>query len=212
MQKGGGELCDGIEEDVGFCGAKAFFGGEGAEDGDGGADADAASHLQVFWRVAYVNGLGGRQAHVAQRQAKRCGMGFAETGIAAANACGEVIPEIEFAQLAVNAAAISAGDQAESVAAVQLSKDAARAGQEFGAMFGVLFPPDLGGSGPLGARQVLGLIDVIPVWRILLLEFGYTPGDLHFSEHGEVGGGVGGVGVEEGAVPVEEDAFDWMAG
>jgi hypothetical protein len=36
---------------------------------------------------------------------------------------------------------------------------------------------------------------------------------LHFGKHGEVGGGVGGVGIEEGAVPVEEDAAEaWFNG
>ena len=46
-----------------------------------------------------------------------------------------------------------------------------------------------------------------------MLKFGYAPGDLHFGKHGEVGGGVGGVGVEEGAVPVEEDAAEaWFIG
>ena len=45
MEEGGGELGDGIEEEVGFGGAETGFGGEGAEDGDGGADTGAAGHL-----------------------------------------------------------------------------------------------------------------------------------------------------------------------
>jgi len=139
-------------------------------------------------------------------------MGFAKPGIAAADAGSEVIPEIEFAQLPVNTFAISAGDQAESVAAGQLGQDAAGAGQEFGAMFGVMFAPDSVGGVPLGARQIRGSINVVPVGRIVLLELGHAPGDVHFGEHGEVGGGVGGVGVEECAVPVEENAFEWIDG
>jgi len=55
MQKSGGEFCDGCEEEVGFGGAETFFGREGAEDGDGGADAGAASHLQIFGRVAHID-------------------------------------------------------------------------------------------------------------------------------------------------------------
>src|SRR6266851_5824438 len=39
-------------------------------------------------------------------------------------------------------------------------------------------------------------------------EFGEVPGNLHFSKHGEVSGGVCGVGVKERAVPVEENAFE----
>jgi len=65
LKKGGGEFGDGFEEEVGFGGAQAFFCGERAEDGDGGADAGTASHLQVFGRVAYVDGVRGAQPHVA---------------------------------------------------------------------------------------------------------------------------------------------------
>jgi len=39
-------------------------------------------------------------------------------------------------------------------------------------------------------------------------EFGEVPGNLHFSKHGEVSGGVCGVGVKERAVPVEENALE----
>src|ERR1700739_3454290 len=52
MQKGAGKFDDGFEEEVGLGGAEAFFGGEGAENGDSGPYAGAPSHLQVFWRVA----------------------------------------------------------------------------------------------------------------------------------------------------------------
>ena len=65
MEEGGGEFSDGFEEEVGLGGAEAFFGGEGAENGDGGAYTGAAGHLQVFGRVAYINGFSGTQAHVA---------------------------------------------------------------------------------------------------------------------------------------------------
>ena len=39
-------------------------------------------------------------------------------------------------------------------------------------------------------------------------EFGDVPGNLHFSKHSEVSGGVCGVGVKERAVPVEENPFE----
>ena len=69
MEKGGGEFGDGFEEEVGFGGAEAFFGGKRAEDGDGGAHAGAASHLQVFGGVAYINGVRGSQAHLTKGEA-----------------------------------------------------------------------------------------------------------------------------------------------
>ncbi len=75
-------------------------------------------------------------------------------------------------------------------------------------MLGVMEAPDLVGGIPFCAWEIGGAIDVIPVGGIVLFEFRKAPGNLHFAEHGEVRGGVGGVRVEEGAVPVEEDAAE----
>lgn len=57
LLEGAGEIFDGVEEGVGFCGAKALFCGEGAENGDGGANARATSHLKVFGGVADIDGF-----------------------------------------------------------------------------------------------------------------------------------------------------------
>jgi hypothetical protein len=135
-------------------------------------------------------------------------MGFAQARVAATDAGREVIPEFEFVELAVDAVAVAAGDQTQGVAASKLLEDATCAGQKFWAMFGVVLAPDLIGSVVFGAGKIGGAIDVVPVGGTMLFEFGEAPGNLHFSEHGEVGGGVRGVGVEESAVPVEEDAFE----
>src|SRR6266849_8932086 len=64
LDEGGGEFSDGFQEEVGFSGAEAFFCGERAEYGDGGAYAGAASHLQVFGGVAYIDGVRWSQAHL----------------------------------------------------------------------------------------------------------------------------------------------------
>ncbi len=129
VEEGGGELGDGIEEEVGFGGAEAGFGGERAEDGDGGADTGAAGHLEVFWRVADVDGFAGAKAHVAKGETQRGGMRFAEAGIAAADAGGEVVPEAKITELAVDAVAVTAGDQAKIVTAGKLGEHAASAGE-----------------------------------------------------------------------------------
>jgi len=76
----------------------------------------------------------------------------------------------------------------------------------------VVKAPDFVGGVPLGAGEICGAIDVVPVGRVVLFEFGEAPGDLHLFEHGEVGCGVRGVGVEERAVPVEEDAAQRLVG
>lgn len=64
--EGGGEFADGSEEEVGFGGTEAFFGRERAEDGDGGADSRTARHLEVFGRVADVDGFRGTKIHAAK--------------------------------------------------------------------------------------------------------------------------------------------------
>lgn len=220
LLKGGGEFVNGIEEEVGFCGAEAFFGGEGAQDGDGGADAGAAGHFEVFRGVAYVGGFRGAEVHVAKRETEWSGVGFTKASVAAADAGGEAVPEFKFMELTVDAVAVAAGDQAEGVVAGEMGEHAASAGEKLGTVVGVVFAPDLVGGVPLIAREICGAINVVPVGGIVLFEFGDAPGDLHFSEHSEVGGGVCGVGVEESAVPVEEDAakgarsvggFHWIA-
>src|SRR5438874_9219987 len=62
----GGEFGDGFEEQIGFRGAEAFGGGKWAEDSDGCAYSGATGHLQVFGRVADVDGFFWMQAHVAK--------------------------------------------------------------------------------------------------------------------------------------------------
>src|SRR5260370_24774007 len=88
---------------------------------------------------------------------------------------------------------------------------AASAGQKSWAMVGVVFTPDFVGGVPFGSREIRGAINVVPVRGVVLLEFGEVPGDFHFTEHGEVGGGIGGVGGEEWCVPLEEEAVGrWL--
>src|SRR5260370_33180924 len=59
-----------------------------------------------------------------------------------------------------------------------------------------------------GAWQFGGAVDAIPVRGIVAGEIVEGPRDAHLAEHGQVGGGIGAVGVEERAVPIEEDTLD----
>ena len=108
----------------------------------------------------------------------------------------------------MDAAAIAAGDEAEVVAFADARKDAPGACDEFRFLFGVIFAPNLVRVVPFVFRQFCGAIDEIPVRRIVLFELGEAPGNAHGAEHGEVSGGVGLVGIEQRAVPIEEDAFE----
>src|SRR5256885_7345767 len=106
----------------------------------------------------------------------------------------------------MNAAAIAAGDEAEVMMSADACENAAGPGDELWIVFGVTLAPDLVGGGPFVFGKFCGAVDAIPVWRIVLFEFGEAPRNFHGAEHGEVGGSVGGMGVEERAVPIEEDA------
>ena len=89
------KLFDGFEEGVGLCRAQAFFGGERAENGDSGAYAGAARHLQVFGGVADVDGVLRVETHAAEREFERRGMRLALGGVACTDARGESVPEVE---------------------------------------------------------------------------------------------------------------------
>lgn len=206
LLEGAGELFDGCEEGVGLGGAKAFFGGERAEDGDRGANAGAAGHFEVFGSVADVDGMLRAEAHAAESELQGSGMGFALLGVAAADACGENVPEVEILELAMDAVAITAGDEAQRVAIADACEDAASAGNELGILLGIVFAPDVVGGGPFVLGKSRGAIDAIPIGRIVLFEFGEAPGNAHGAKHGEIGGSIGGVGIEKSAVPIEEDA------
>src|SRR6267154_4366269 len=106
----------------------------------------------------------------------------------------------------MDAAAIAAGDEAEVVVSAEAGENAASAGDEPWIMLGVILAPDLVGGGPFVFGKFGGAVDAIPVGGIVLFEFGEAPGNAQGAEHGEIGGRVGGVGVEECAVPIEEDA------
>ena len=64
--------------------------------------------LQIFRRVAHVDGVGGSQAHQAKSEAQRGGMRFAKASITAADESGEAAPDFKLAQLAVNTVAVTA--------------------------------------------------------------------------------------------------------
>jgi hypothetical protein len=76
-------------------------------------------------------------------------------------------------------------------------------------MHRVLLAPGAIGVIPTGAGQFGGAIDAIPVGGIVAGEVVEGPGNAHFAEHGEIGGGIGTIGIEERAVPIEKDALDF---
>jgi hypothetical protein len=125
--EGGGKIGDGVEEEVGFGGAEAGFGGEGAEDGDA-ADSGSAGHFKIFGRIADINTGGGIQGHLPQGETQRGRMRLAVACVSAADVRREEISELEEAQLAHDAVAVAAGDDSELVLRAEMLQDTAGAG------------------------------------------------------------------------------------
>jgi len=73
----------------------------------------------------------------------------------------------------------------------------------------MLAPSGVGGT-PTSLRQACGAVDVVPVGGVMLCELVQTPSDAHFTEHCQVGGRISLEGIEQGAIPVEEYAFDFV--
>src|SRR3981189_689718 len=87
-------------------------------------------------------------------------------------------------------------------------EDAAGSRHLFGGKTGIVFAPCAIRVVPARAWQFGGAVDAIPVRGIVAGEIVDRPRDAHLPEHREIGGGIGAVGVEERAVPIEEDASE----
>src|ERR1700730_14892790 len=118
------------------------------------------------------------------------------------------IGKAKFAELAKHAVAVTAGHQAQLVAAAHGGKDLKSASDQLCTESLILFTSRRVSveEEPISAEW--GDVDVVPVRGVMLAELVQTPDDSHFVEHRQVGGGIGVEGIEQSAVPIEEDAFD----
>jgi len=198
------KFLDRVQEHFGFGGAEASGGGKRAKNADG-AHSGAASHFDVFSRIANVHAILRISAEAFERQLQRGRMRFFLRGVFAANARGEITGEFELAQLAAHALAISAGDDAEVIFLSEEPDDAARACEQRRVFQFVGAHPEAIGFEPFGAREHCGAVNAQPIGRIVLREFALGPVDTHSMKHPEIGAEVGFVGIQERAVPVEED-------
>src|SRR5215471_15046220 len=107
------------------------------------------------------------QFHVSQGEPQRGRMWLPQPGISAANAGREMLQETKIAQLAMDTIAVATGDQTEGMPARQLRKHSPRSRQQLGSLLGVVQPPQLVGDVPLGAGNLCGAIDAIPVRRVI---------------------------------------------
>lgn len=201
------EFLDRIQQEVGFGGAQASCRGKWAENTDG-AHAGAAGHLDIFSCIANVHAMLWIAAEPFERQLQRGGMRFALRGVFAANTCGKILDEPKFAKLAANARTVSAGDDAEMEFLGEYADDAARAGEQRRVFQFVGASPEAVGIEPFGTRKLSGAINAEPIRGIVQRELALRPIDAQSMKHREIGAEVSFVGIQERAVPIEEDRAD----
>src|ERR1700678_239644 len=90
-------------------------------------------------------------------------------------------------------------------AASSLQTHAARACEQRRAFQFIGAHPETISFEPFGAREQSGAVNAQPIGRIVLREFALGPVDAQSMKHREIGAEVGFVGIQERAVPVEED-------
>jgi len=198
------EFLNGIQQDCGFGGAQAGGGGKRAQDADG-ADAGAASHFDVLSRVANVHALLGSAAETLQREPQWGGVRLLFGGVFTANTGGKIAGELELAELAANARTVSTGDNAEVKFSGEEPDDATRAREQRRIFELVGAGPQAVGFDPFGTRELRGTINTQPIGGVVLRKVALGPIDSQGVKHGEIGVEVGVVGVQERAVPIEED-------
>ena len=177
---------------------------EGSENADR-THAGAPGHLNVLFCIAYINGLLRLSAQLFECESQGSWMRFFLRSILAANTRAEILGKIKIAELPADSAAIPAGNNGEIESASKQPHDASRAGHKFWVLLRIGAGPKPVGFAPLRTRDTCRSIDAIPVGRIVAREFLHAPVDPESTKHGEISARIGGVRVEERAVPVEED-------
>jgi len=104
---------DAFDERVGASGAETRVRGERPEHGDA-ADARAASHKNVFRRVADINGGFRHGAKAAQGKFERRRMRLAALGGFGVDARAEESREAKAAKLAADTGAVAAGNEPDN--------------------------------------------------------------------------------------------------
>src|SRR5208282_1914782 len=104
-------------------------------------------------------------------------MRFALCGVLTANARGKIAGELEFAELAANALAISAGDDAEIEFPGEEADDPACASKQRRVFEFVGASPEAVRFDPFGAGELGSTVNAQPIGGIVLREFVLGPVD-----------------------------------
>jgi hypothetical protein len=207
-----GEFANRLKQQVRLRGANPFGCGERPEHSDG-SHSGSPRHLDVFRRIAHVHTLFRLRAEKPERHLKRRRMRFLARRVFAVYTRGEVFRELEFAELLPDAPAASAGHKPQTKLSNERVHHRSRAGQQGRAFRAVRRSPKPVGSRPIRTRNPRSSIDPIPIGRIVPVDLGRPPVDSDAAKHGEVGTLIGRVGIEQGAVPVQQDEtrMEWRS-
>src|SRR5713101_7055463 len=91
-------------------------------------------------------------------------------------------------------------------------EDLARTGDQLRPMLCIVAAPGAVRVIPALARQPRSAINLVPVWGIVFFKFREPPRDANLLEHCQIRRGVGEVGIDERAIPVEENSFNGVFG
>src|SRR6266436_2254035 len=91
-------------------------------------------------------------------------------------------------------------------------EDSARTGDQLRPMLCIVRAPGAVRVIPALPGQPCGAINLIPVRGIIFFKFREPPRDAHLLKHRQIRGGVGVVGIDQRAVPVEEHSFNGVFG
>src|SRR6266436_1018911 len=94
------------------------------------------------------------------------------------------------------------------MSATNSRQDTARTGDQFRPILCIVRAPGAVRVFPALPGQPRSAINLIPIGGVVFFEFLESPRDAHLLEHSQIRRGVGAVGIDERAVPVEENSFD----
>src|SRR2546423_11615638 len=86
----------------------------------------------------------------------------------------------------------------------QMREHATHSGHKMRIVFGVVMAPNAIGIIPASTGKFGSAVHAVPIRRIMAGELLKAPRDAHFAKHGEVCGGIGRVGIQQGTVPIEQ--------
>ncbi len=198
------QFADRFQQQIGTRCADALSCREGAEHANR-THSSAPRHLDIFRRVSHIDAIFGASAQTFQRQIQRSGMRLLARRVFAEDRRGEKFSKSKFGNLLADAVAASAGHQTQTELSRQRTHHATRARQQFRTLRAIRRAPKPASLPPFRPWHSRRAVDLIPVWAVVPLEFGFAPFDPQRTKHRHVRPRIRGVRIEKRAVPIEQN-------